>query len=199
MESEPLFLLTSGIGPRCRTSEECEAWTRTGCIERVAQTMPGTFSELESLLAAAENGFPVILWLSKNMFIAKDNAKLLSFVRSDTKRFPDRLYCIYMTDSHDMKTMVRFEVYSSSDLDALDFLDQLGKYRDFTPRFRRIIGMIESRSYISACFLENVLRYAQAEITFVLVIFKSAHEGHAFPTYGRDVMVVFLRMPFFEA
>jgi len=132
----------------------------------------------------------------KIMFIAKANAKLLSFVRNDTKSFPEPLYCINISDHHDMKTIVRLEVYSSSDSDALNFLDQLGKYRDFTPRFRSLISNIGSRRYISPCFLENVLRDAQVEIEFRRVIFDSARDGHAFPTFGRDVMVYFLDCEF---
>jgi len=135
------------------------------------QTMLGDFSELESLLASDEDGFPVILWLSKNMFIAKDNAKLLSFMHGNTKRFPDRLYCIDMTNPHDMKAIVELHVYSQSDADSLRFLDQLGKYQDFSPHFHYPKSMIMFRCSISLCFLENMLQDAQGKIKFFFVSF----------------------------
>jgi len=161
------------------------------------QTMLGNFSELESLLASAEDGFPVILWLTEKMFIAKDNTKFVSFVRyRNAKRFTDRRYCIHMTGPHDMKTIVELHVYSQSDLDAFKFLDQLGKYQDFTPCFRRLQTMSAYRRVISPCFLENVLRDAQGEIEFCSVTFKIAREGHAFATFGCNVTVVFLDCEF---
>jgi len=144
------------------------------------QTIPGNFSKLESLLASAKDGFPVILCLTKNMFIAKGNTKLLFFMCCNTKRFPDRLYCIHMTDPHDMKAIMELHVYSQSDADSLRFLDQLKKYQDFAPQFYCLKSMIMFRCSISLCFLENVLQDAQGKIKFLFVSFKNARKGHEF-------------------
>jgi len=195
MEAQRLFISTYGIESRCRTSKECMAWKRTGCVECVAaQQMPGTFSELESLLAA-ENGCPIILWLTKKMFIAKDTTKLFSCMYDKTKGFPKSICYIYTTSLHDMNTIVGINVYTSSlhpYFDGQGFLEQLGKYRDFTPRFRSFHSSSGSQRYISPCFLENVLQDAQAKIEFHFVSFETAREGRAFPTFGRNVNVAFM-------
>jgi len=81
-------------------------------------------------------------------------------------------------------------------LDVQGFLEQLGNYRDFTPRFRSLESPSGTQRYISPSFLENVLQDAPAKIEFRFVGFESAREGRAFATLGRNVNVAFMGCAF---
>jgi len=118
-------------------------------------------------------GFPVILWLTKNMFILQRIPKsFLLWVTATPKCFQN-----HFLHSHDRLSSWQENYHAvrglliSSDLDALDFHDQLGKYRDFSLRFRRLTNMNVLRCSISLCFLENnVLQDAEREIEFCFVM-----------------------------
>jgi len=194
MEFEQSFLLTSGIEASCRTSEERLKWQLSRCIERVVQTMPGTFSELESLLVAKDD-FHIILWLTKNMFIVNDGMDQ-TFV-CVTKRFPKPLYNICMASfPHDKEASLGLDLYSRSSSDVLWFLEQLGNYQDFTPHFHHLGSTIASGCFVSTCFLENILQDAQTEIEFHYLTFNSPGQGYAFPKFGCNVHVSFFACQF---
>jgi len=177
------------------------------CIEHyiiVQQHIPGTFSELNSLLEAEEDESYIILWWTQNMFIANNFAAILH--RNDfDKNFPKLCYTIALRGPR-YKILY---VFSNSDLDAIGFLEeQLGKYQDCTLCFQSIKCCDDGCThFISPFFLERVLQDAQKEIAFYNVTFESSREGHAFQrlaTMSQSVTLAvtsaaMLRMHFFKA